>query len=59
MAAVVGRTVDTVVDKRTGVAVQHERVYAAVADEHGNVIVTRQEEICAVKLVSSVVVLLA
>ena len=53
----VGRTVDTVVDERTGIAVQRERLFAAVPDEHGNVISTMQERILAVKRASPVVVL--
>ena len=50
----VGRVVDTVVDKETGVAAQRERVLAAVPDEHGNVIVMMQERIRAVRVVSDV-----
>ena len=49
----VGRTVDTVVNERTGVAAQRERVIAAVPDEHGNVIVMMQERIRTVRVVSS------
>ena len=48
----VGRVVDTVVDERTGIAAQRERVLAAVPDEHGNVIVMMQERIRAVRVVS-------
>ena len=50
----VGRVVDTVVDKETGVAAQRERVLAAVPDEHGNVIVMMQERIRAVRVASDV-----
>ena len=54
----VGRMVDTVVDERTGVAAQRERVIAAVPDEHGNVIVMMQERIRAVKVVSYISIVL-
>ena len=47
------RVVDTVVDERTGVATQRERMMAAVPDEHGNVIILMQERIRAVQLVSN------
>ena len=50
----VGRVVDTVVDKETGVAAQRERVLAAVPDEHGNVITMMQERIRTVRVVSEV-----
>ena len=50
----VGRVVDTVVDERTGLTAQHERVFATVPDEHGNVNVIMQEEIRVIQVVSLV-----